>query len=172
MVIYGLFGHYSNFGESTSFSLVWALQFHSLGKGIKYNWKAGSVLEPLKRDHLASPCWCILCTFSFKIWGHGRDINFRAGKDLRVVPIFQMKTLRTKVVAVTIIMALRDEPGLSYYWVGFWWEGRASWVTPERGYDIMPWVVICKLHGCRDMVHLECASCMHTFMCLLIKTVC
>ena len=46
------------------------------------------------------------------------------------------------------------------------------WVTPEGGYDVMPRIVICKLHGHRDTAHLACASCMHTSVCLLIETMC
>lgn len=61
------------------------------------------MLEPLKRDPLDSPCQCVLYTFTFKIWGHVRDINFRAERDIRVGPIFQMKKLRTRAVAITVI---------------------------------------------------------------------
>lgn len=37
---------------------------------------------------------------------------------------------------------------------------------------MMPWVVICKLHGCQAAVHLGYVSCMCISVCLLTETMC
>lgn len=146
---------------------------HSLGKGIKLNWKARSALEALQR-----PSWFSSLVYSLsayfkkkpkkKPWHHQGDIHFRAGMGLRVISILQMKKLRTWTVARTIFTQQDLNPNcllVSGVDEGSWRKEHVLWATPENGHDVMPWVVIHKLQGCHGAGH-RCVSLAYIYRCV------
>lgn len=140
--MYGLFSHCSNFGESTSFSLVWALKSHSFsGQRYKIELK-GKVCSRASEETLLILLATLFCTrFLLKTWRHQGDIHFRAEMDLRVIPILQMKKPRTRAVSRTVFTQQDLNPNyllVSGVDEGPWREEQVLWATPESGCDVMP----------------------------------